>query len=513
MYIGMNHLAKLCEENQFRLLRTETRHGLTGWAMLETAPIPYNVHLVYITNYNVAWEKYPLFPGMHLILLADEDVNLDELSQTLPSQYHVLLYKSNYPESFLLKLQEYFEYTVATGLFAQSLLEIMSYEGGIQGMVNHAFKILENPIFVFDSTFNLIAANWEEAEKEETARNIIQNKGLSEKEFELIKKTHVHKRMMKSDRAVVVYQEELGYEQMIVAIDTERDLGHIVVCATNRHISSMDQNSLWILKQFINQQMKKDEFILNSKGFHYENFLKDLLDDKIAINQMFLDRMQYVGVVFSSYMRCAVVEIARTSSVLNPYRIRNLFENHFHNIKTLIYSGQIVIIFQLPEEQSSQRELQVQLMDFCMKNNLYAGISNSFDNILSLPAFYKQALRAIELGIVEDNMPKLFVYQDYFLEHMKNIFIQKESKEAFCHPRMKILLDYDEKKHSSLAYTLYMYLLYERNMGAAADAMHMHRSSLSYRFRKIISLIGDDFEDPKERQYLMMSYELNKPLT
>ena len=74
---------------------------------------------------------------------------------------------------------------------------------------------------------------------------------------------------------------------------------------------------------------------------------------------------------------------------------------------------------------------------------------------------------------------------------------------------MRFLLDYDKKHHSELAYTLYMYLIYERNLAAASEAMNMHRTSLIYRFKKIISLIGEDYSDYKERLYLILSYEMN----
>lgn len=130
---------------------------------------------------------------------------------------------------------------------------------------------------------------------------------------------------------LTMHHKELGFDQMIVAIDTMRDLGHIVVDAVNRPFNSMDKNSLWVLKENIDQQMKKDEFIRNSKGFAYENFLKDLLDEKIAVNKAFMNRMQYVGVAFTGNMYCIVVEIARSSCMINPYRImkrirRTLFQ-------------------------------------------------------------------------------------------------------------------------------------------------------------------------------------------
>ena len=55
-----------------------------------------------------------------------------------------------------------------------------------------------------------------------------------------------------------------------------------------------------------------------------------------------------------------------------------------------------------------------------------------------------------------------------------------------------------------------MYLIHERNLAATAEAMDMHRSSLVYRFKKINSLLGDDFEDYKDRMYLILSYEMNE---
>ena len=85
-----------------------------------------------------------------------------------------------------------------------------------------------------------------------------------------------------------------------------------------------------------------------------------------------------------------------------------------------------------------------------------------------------------------------------------------ESPETFCHPKMKFLMDYDKKHHSELAYTLYMYLTHERNLAAAAEAMEMHRTSLVYRFKKIYELLGNDFEDYRERMYMILSYEMNR---
>ena len=146
----------------------------------------------------------------------------------------------------------------------------------------------------------------------------------------------------------------------------------------------------------------------------------------------------------------------------------------------------------------------------CEENGQFAGLSNCFQDIMKFTEYYNQALRAIELGGSQDNAPGLFCYEDYYLDHVRNIFMQKESAETFCHPKMKFLLDYDRRHHSELTVERCVYLTHERNLAATAEAMDMHRSSLVYRFKKIHSLLEDDFEDYRERMYLILSYEISK---
>lgn len=45
-------------------------------------------------------------------------------------------------------------------------------------------------------------------------------------------------------------------------------------------------------------------------------------------------------------------------------------------------------------------------------------MSNPFSSIMDLPKYYKQALRAIEVGAAGSNEPNLFCYQDHFIKHL-----------------------------------------------------------------------------------------------
>ena len=511
MYIGLSSIQELYADCKSKIVRSDLRYCLTGWVMLKNAPTPYNEHLLYVADETDKLSDYQLIPGMHILYAVAAGIDFNGVEDNVPDTLNLILVEYKDKNTFYHKLLTYFDTQCGMGQFSHSLLQIMSFEGGIQAMVDRAFQVFGNPAFVFDSGFNLIAANWDQVENIPKGNEVVLNKGFADFDFKLANKDRNYERMMKSDMPLLIHHEELGYDQLICAIDTEKDMGHIVLSAVNTPFKPIDKDILWVLKKFIDQQLKKDEFIRNSRGFHYEYFLKDLLDGKIATNKSFMDRMNYVGAEFSGNMYCVVVEVARSSSAMNPYRIRNMFERHFSNTKSLIYNGEIVIILNTPKNQLLTPAQINKAHQICIENGLYAGLSNCFQNIINFAEYYKQALRAIELGICESDEPNLFVYEDYYLEHVKNIFMQKESSETFCHPKMKFLLDYDREHKSELAYTLYMYLINERNIAAASAAMDMHRTSLVYRFKKINSLIGEDFDDYKDRQYMILSYEMNRP--
>jgi DNA-binding PucR family transcriptional regulator len=70
------------------------------------------------------------------------------------------------------------------------------------------------------------------------------------------------------------------------------------------------------------------------------------------------------------------------------------------------------------------------------------------------------------------------------------------------------LLEYDRKNGTELAYSLYMYLICERNSIAASNTMFIHRNTLVYRLKKIDALVNIDYENFEERQYIILSYEM-----
>lgn len=511
MYIGLKNIQHLFSDLPHLLTGSDGIHCLTGWNKLATTPRPYTDHLLYVCEYSQDFDLSSFTDEMHVLCIAAPGLDLKLCSQKFPDTLSLLLIETSDPETVYTQLQNYFNMQCGVGMFGQTLLEFLSFEDGLQPAIEHAYGVFQNPVFVFDTNYNLIAATWKAIEKLNIQDQVIVNRQFSDQDFQMVnRQNHLHNKVRKSEIPIRAYNEKLGYEQMYCTINTKKDLGHIVVSAVNKPLEPIDTEFLLILKKYVNQQLKKDSFIRMSRGFNYEYFLKDLLDKKIATNRANLTQMNYVKSEFSGNMYCMVVETARSTSAINTSHIRNLVESRYPYSKTIIYNGQIIAIITIQKHQLIPEEYVITGHRICQENSLFAGLSNCFQDIMKFEEYYHQALRSIELGVCHSNEPNLFCYKDYYLEHVKNIFVQKESQDTFCHPKMKFLMDYDKEHHSELAYTLYMYLIHERNLAAAAEAMEMHRSSLVYRFKKIDSLLGEDFDDYKDRMYLILSYEMNK---
>lgn len=505
MYLNLQYIHGLLPKSTLYLFSSDI--SLINYALPGQISDTAHSDIVYVISNLSQISSLALIPK-NLILIQDKNTNSDIESFAKENELNILYcFSQDYEMDYVKSLvHNFFSDSIKVSQFSEALLNILFSNLGIQKMVDSAYSFFGNPIYVFDAGFQLLATNWTEAQKTQHGQRMIANKGFSQIEFDLVNHNgKIHEKVKKSSVPLQVYHPEIGVNQLLYALNTQKDIGHIVICAANRDFQDIDYKYLSIFKEVIVQQLRNNEFIRNSKGFNYEYLIKDLLDGKVAMGEHLSVRMKYVDGEFSGINYCLVVEIARSSSTVNPTRIRNAFESLSLKIKTLIYEGEIIIILTKDCCSYLTKKERDKLKHLCEELEIYCGLSNAFESIIDLKDYYKQALRSIELGICIDDRPGLFIYEKYYMSHIKNIFLQKESAEIFCHPKIKRLKSYDLKYNTKFCHTIYMYLLHERNIAVTAESLNLHRNTLTYRLKKIRNLIDIDSIDYSERQYLILS--------
>lgn len=443
MYIGLKQIQYQLGDYSTLLTSSDGIHALTGWNKLYDAPQPLTIHLLYTCTYTPELLSFPFIQDIHLLCIVPEDINMDILNSQFPDFVSVLFVQCNNPEKIYGLLQSYYTIQCGVGFYGSTLLDFLAFDNGLQPAIDYSYRVFGNPVFVFDANYNLIAAPFEKLKDQNFTDRTLEKKGFTDQDFKMVsRQNNIHERVKRSELPIHAFNEELGYEQLYCSINTSKDLGHIVVSAINKPLEPIDTEFLLILKKYINEQIIKDAFIQNARGFNYEYFIRDLLDRKIAADRSSITHMNYVKDDFNGNNYCIVIEIARSQETVNARHVRNMLESRIPYLKTVIYNGQLIAIITIPTNQLLPPEYIDTLKKLCQENGLFAGMSNCFQDILNIEEYYNQALRSIELGTCKEHSPNLFSYQNYYLEHMLNSFTLNESSWTFCHPKMQFLLDY-----------------------------------------------------------------------
>ena len=75
---------------------------------------------------------------------------------------------------------------------------------------------------------------------------------------------------------------------------------------------------------------------------------------------------------------------------------------------------------------------------------------------------------------------------------------------------LRSVTDYDARTGSDLVGTLKTYVESGGNLASTADALFLHRNSVSYRLQRIQDMSGIDPRDPRTRRVLMVAFAVTE---
>lgn len=505
MFIGHDNFRDLFQEYEPSSYTGGEPYCVFGYEMLKDAAIPYSAHVLYIVPDASELKEITPIRDMNLLILnCSEPDQFSDFEEAL----NITAISTKDLPAVKRKLRDFYNLHAGSGLLSETLLGILSSGRGIQAMVDSFVRAFNNPLFVFDAGFHLIAANWDMIECLEMDQRIVKNMGFTEQEYALLNRNQNHAKVLKSETPLRIHNNEYGYDQMLCAISTKKDIGHIVLSATNRPFNDTDELFLIMFRQAVCLQLEKEEAVRNSSGQPYEHLLKDLLDQRISTDAQLNHRLEYINTSFTDSLFCMVIDLSLSDKVINTFILRDIFDEFLPNTKSLMYNGKLVLLFCLDNASSDFSEADyAQLNKICQEEKIYAGLSSHFSNLLLLSEFFRQAESALKAG-AGNKKPGLFRYKEYYFSDILHSFAKEHNIDNYCHPGLRQLLDYDAKNHSDLAHTLYMFLLNERNLQATADALFIHRNTMKYRMSRISEISGFDYSDVTDRMNYIISYRL-----
>lgn len=176
----------------------------------------------------------------------------------------------------------------------------------------------------------------------------------------------------------------------------------------------------------------------------------------------------------------------------------------------MVISGQQCVIVNLTQTPLSLERVHHILSPLCRDYYQYGGISSPVTGMRDLPVAYAQAGEALAQAFRWRDERWLVHFWSCALEY---ILMHLNAPMQFRHlvaPQLLALCEYDRERDSQLFDTLQAYLENERDIPKTSAQLIIHRTTLTYRLKKLQTLLELDLNDPSVRLYLLLSLEMLK---
>lgn len=203
---------------------------------------------------------------------------------------------------------------------------------------------------------------------------------------------------------------------------------------------------------------------------------------------------------------CAIVKPQEASEIsLLEHALHSELFQIFPEGYILLRGGEQCLILNITRSPVSRDQLHHQLAPVCRDYCLYAGVSAPAAGLRDLHLAYCEAEAAIKRAFELRNEQWIVFFSDCALDYLLNCVAPPLMPQHLIAPGLLALVEHDREKGTQYFETVRAYLLHERDIPQTAQALIIHRTTLLYRLKKLLPLLGVDLDDPWKRLYLLLS--------
>ena len=387
------------------------------------------------------------------------------------------------------------------------LLEALFSDQGIQHLVDVAYKVFHNPVFIADPSYKYIACtqgvelDYPDIEEEKRLGYIL------DKNVEGIRRDRLDDRTRKN-RYPLYHPDERRKKGMLVTEVTIQgvEVAHIALYEMNRPFEDSDYILLYRLSKLVSQELQKSSLFTSNRDAVTAYLLADLIERKPVATQSLAHRLQIMGHTLKKQLY--VLTLSPQTGTSSPSRIRavtdgllRILPNSIH----VVYQETIVLLTSRDPATGLTEHEQAELEAFCATGMLNVGVSRPFSDIAEFSKYYQQSLKASELGAKLHAAPGVYRYGRYAVYQLVEYAATNGHADDFIDPDLLRLQAYDRENKTQLVETLRLHLQNAWNPAATAEALHVHKNTLFYRMEKIRSMLDGKLEDGDKRLALAMS--------
>jgi len=390
----------------------------------------------------------------------------------------------------------------------EAINRLLYRSASLQELCDLGAEILENPVWIHDDWFVMMAMSGEFAQIMEPEYLMSSAKGFVpravvedfQNDSEYLE-TYAHR------RARVWYAPEYNHTSLYVNLwEGSVYKGRLLVARKNRDFYKRDyllaevltQRALMLLRR---KTLGSGEIHQNMDDIVFA-LLQGTPQDPLDLQHL----LSMLGWQKRDKFLCLRVRNQQSgrNTMLEHVLHGDMFRS-FADAYVLLDNQEQCVILNLNKCRWSVNEIHHRLAPLCRDYCLYAGISSPVAGIRELQSAYCQAGIALDCTFRLRNEKWILHFSDCALDHLVQTVASPLTPGHLVSPDLSLLMEHD-REHGTLYFeTLRQYLLQERDIPKTAEKLIIHRTTLLYRLKKIEGLLSVNLEDPWQRLYLMLS--------
>lgn len=380
-----------------------------------------------------------------------------------------------------------------------AFLDALYLGNGIHDILKIAEMNFKNPIFVYNTSYQLIAASSMTTDIPEVLEKVRDTSFLNSEEVARMEKHNVMDKIYENRSAF--WGQDKDYPDRIWMLCSLRIknalIGYIIVLSGNNIPTQDELDLLTMLSRVLSIELQKHDFFTNKTGLKYEYFLTALLDGQFDNRDTITTRLQALDghLLPNIYVICISAPDNIDNNFFNK-TIATKARSCFPNCMSVVYQNNLVLLVSHKQLLDFYEKGGKTFLQFLKLNQIKAGISQPFWDILYVPFYYRQAKECLSLGLMLKPETEIYLAEDYLpYQLMKDAVVPK--LHTLQHHLFLKLKEYDASYNTELLPTLKEYLMQNRNSTAAADALNIHRTTFFYRVKKIEEVLDISISDCK----------------
>ncbi len=407
-------------------------------------------------------------------------------------------------------LSEYSKYLEASEQIFQTLLDFS--DGSLQRLLNEAADILKNPLVVLDANCKILASSKSyEVEDEIWRQNLARGYCTYEQIIEL-QRLADEETPEKNKKCQVVSSSFYRNRMCINRLQTpEETLGMLIVFEVSTPFSKMDRKLLIRIAQLAAIVIHRNyERLRTLNEYSEDNIVIECLSGELKSYASYLERIRNTPFNEPSSYRIILIDVENFEN-FDPRKeiLRSYFNKLFRRAWMLWYRGNVVAIVDVGDADDILAVL-ARGDAFFREKRLRLGISDVFKNIYYIEQYYRQGISALKLAERFGAKEYLLFYNDYKFYDMLQVIVDQPGAEAYLDCRLTDILEYDKKNNTEYYRTIEKYIFSGQNPARAAEELHVHKNTVSYRISKAKTLFSLSFDHVEEVFRLMYSYKIKQ---